>query len=135
MMNIRFLLLIAASGLLRYVAIQAKHAFALRLAGLLPRKIQSGHVQVLFDEYRSSLTAFRQRALPYSGLELGMNALACASFVAALWTLPPQHLSEMNVFLVRYASSLLVGFAFVVDFFLFCRLAFLAIARAESTVS
>ena len=131
LMNISFILLIAAAGILRYVAVQARAAFVQRLAQLLPRKVMEGHLQALFDEYRPRLRAFRSQALPYSALELFLNALACSVFVAALWTYPSQQLSEMNLFLVRYCSAALVMFAFLGDLFEFGQIFYFTFARAE----
>jgi len=130
-MNLPFVLLIIAAGILRYVAVQARGAFVRRLAQLLPRKVTDGHLQVLFDEYRPRLAAFRSQALPYSALELCLNAFACAVFVAALWTYPRQELSEMNLFLVRYCSATLVLVAFLLDLFEFGQLFYFTFARAE----
>jgi hypothetical protein len=130
-MNLSFILLLIAAGILRYVAVQARSAYVRRLTEILPRKVTEGHLQALFDEYRPRLRAFRAQALPYSALELFLNAFACAVFVAALWTYPPQQLSEMNVFLVRYCSAAMVLLAFLGDLFEFGQLFYFTFARAE----
>ncbi len=130
-MSFSFVLLLIAAGLLRYVALQARSEYARRLAGILPRKVTEGHLQALFDEYRSRLGAFRAQALPFSALELFLNASACAVFVAALWSYPPEQLSQMNLFLLRYCSTAMVVLAFVGDAFEFGQLFYFTFARAE----
>ena len=130
-MNVSFVLLIVASGILRYVAVQARGAFVLRLAQLLPRKVTEGHLEALFTDYRPRLPAFRSQALPYSALEVVLNALACGVFVAALWTYPRQELSDMNLFLVRYCSAGIVLVALLGDVLEFGQLLYFTFARAE----
>ncbi|GEM_PF-3367595 len=131
-MNVSFVLLLAASGIFRYVATQARAAFTVRLERLLPRKVMSDHLQALFEEYRPLLGAFRSQALPFSLLELFLNAAACAVFVAALWTYPPRELSDLNLFLLRYCSAAFVLLAVLGDVFDLGRLFYHTFSRAEA---
>lgn len=132
-MNVSFVLLLIASGILRYVAMLARAAFVGRLTKLLPRKVMDDHLQALFAEYRPRLRAFRSQALPFSALELSLNAVACAVFVAALWMYPTQQLSELNLFLLRYCSAAFVLLAFLGDLFEFGQLFYFTFAKAEDS--
>jgi len=114
-------MVIGAACILRFLAAEAKRAFALRLAGLLPRNVMDEHLNAL-RKFPQHYPIFRTRVLPFSALQIAFNAASCACFVAALWFFPPSALSEGNLFFMRYGSLLIVPAAFLFDVFVFVRL-------------
>jgi hypothetical protein len=120
-MNLNFLMLMAAAGILRYLAIEAKRTFGKRLENLLPHKLSKSHLAVL-REHPQHFSLFRTRVLPFSALQIVFNALSCVCFIAGLWLFPPSALSSWDLLFMRYGSLLIVPLAFVVDVFIFARL-------------
>lgn len=116
-----FLMMIGAACILRFLAAEAKRAFAKRLAGLLPRNVMEEHLNAL-REFPQHYPVFRARVLPFSALQIACNAASCICFVAALWYFPPSALSETNLYFMRYGSMLVVPAAFLFDVFVFVRL-------------
>ena len=117
-----FLFLMAAAGVFCLLAADAKKTFHLRLAGLLPRKVMQDHLQALLEDYPERLGDFRWRVLPFSALHVGMTAVACACFAAAMWYFPPAGMSHWDLVFVRYGSVLLTPLAFLADAVAFARM-------------
>lgn len=114
-------MMVGAACILRLLAAEAKRAFAVRLAGLLPRNVVREHLSAL-REFPQHYPIFRARVLPFSALQIACNAASCACFVAALWFFPPAALSEGSLIFMKYGSLLIVPAAFVFDVFVFVRL-------------
>ncbi len=130
-MNPSFLMLLAAAGILRYLAVQAKRTFHQRLGRLLPRNVTSQHVAVLIEQFPQQIPQFRWRVLPFSALHIFLNATSCAAFVVALWWFPPSAMSDWDLFFMRYGSLLIVPAAFLFDVWSFARLFLLTLIRRD----
>jgi len=117
-----FLCLLAAAGIFRYLSADAKKAFTMRLAKLLPRNVTEQHLQVLIEDFPERVGEFRRRAVPYSALHVAYNAAACGCFVAALWFFPPAGMEHWDLVFVRYGSAILTPVALVGDVVLFMRM-------------
>lgn len=126
-MNLNFLMLMAAAGILRYLAVEAKRTFGKRLENLLSRKVAKGHLAAL-REYPQHFSLFRWRVLPFSALQIVFNALSCVCFIVGLWLFPPAALSSWDLLFMRYGSLLIVPLAFLVDVFIFARLFWVTLA-------
>jgi hypothetical protein len=124
-----FLFLLAAAGIFRLLSADAKKAFDQRLANLLPRKVMEERMRVLLAEYTDRLSEFRRRVMPFSALQVLLNAAACACFAAALWFFPPTGMAHWDLVIVRYGSVLLTPVAFVADVVLFARTLLATFAR------
>ena len=127
----------AAAGIFCLLAADANKAFRHRLARLLPRKVMREHLRVLLEDYPGRLGEFRRRVLPFSALHLGLNAAACACFVAALWFFPPGGMVHWDLVFVRYGSLLLTPVALLADVVSFARLlmaTFVKDAEADGAV-
>jgi hypothetical protein len=121
-MDLPFLMMLLAAGILRYLAFEAKRNYHVRLAKLLPRNIVKHHFSVLTADYRDCLAAFRSSVLPLAGFQLVLNALSCAVFVGALWIFPPAALAEWDLMFIRYGGLAILPPALVIDALAFCRL-------------
>lgn len=113
--NLSFLLLLAAAGLLRFLAEDAHKAFQRRLASSLPRSVTERHLQVFLREFHQHFGEFRRQTLPFSALQIALNAAACGLFVFAVWYAPPAMLPAWALAFLRYASVVVVPAAFVAD--------------------
>jgi len=80
------------------------------------------HMRALLRDYPGRLVQFRRRVLPFSGLHVAFNAVACACFVSSLWFFPPSGMEHWDLLFVRYGSILLIPAAFLVDVVAFARM-------------
>ena len=123
-MTFSFLLLLAAAGIFRFLAHDAKKAFDRRVAAFLPANVDADHVNVLLREFPQHCSEFRFRVLPFSAANLLMNAASCIAVVSALWICPPTGMSAADLVLLQYGGLIIVPLAFVIDFVGFFRLLF-----------
>ncbi len=121
-----FFLLVAASVILWYLALQSKAAFDARVRARLPRTVLKAHLTVVFRQFPDQLPAFRTQALPLQARHLALNAFACATFLGGLWWCPPAFLAGADLSILRYSGLTVVAAAFLVDVLLFCRMAYAA---------
>lgn len=117
-----FLCLMAAAAIFRLLSADAMKAFKQRLARLLPRNVMHDHLRVMLADFRERLGDFRWRVLPFFALHVGLNAAACACFVAALWFFPPSGMEHSDLVLTRYGGLLLTPIAFLADVVSFTRI-------------
>jgi hypothetical protein len=117
-----FLFLLAAAGIFRLLSSDAKKAFNQRLAKLLPRKIMQQHLRILIQDYPDRLPEFRRKVMPFSALNVLLNAAACSCFAAATWFFPPSGMAQWDLVFVRYGGLLLIPVALAADLVLFARM-------------
>lgn len=127
-MSVNFFMLLFAALLFRYLGMRARATFVARFARLLGCAVSERGVETLLRQHPRQAGGFRTRVLPFAGLNLGLDALACATFVVSVFFFPPAIFGARDLSLLQYGSAVIVFIALVVDASAFCRSLVLASA-------
>ena len=132
-MTASFFLLIAASAILRYLAVLAGRVFDSRLRELLPRNALDAPLDTLFREFPERLPEFRVQALPARAARVALDTLCCGALLGSLWTVEPPFLAGTELSMLRIAGVLAVSAGFLADIAGFGWLAIRACARPRAS--
>src|SRR6266480_553495 len=103
-MSVNFFMLLAGALIFRYLAIRIRTTFGERLARLFGRSASRRAVVALLRQYPEHAMVFRIRLLPLSALELLLDTLACAAFLAAIIVFPPMKFGATDLLLLQRGS-------------------------------
>jgi len=120
-MSVNFFMLLAAALIFRYLAMLARGRFLDRFDRLLGRPAAGRRVETLLRQYPERAEDFRARVLPYMALRTTLDALACFTFVAAVFFFPPSGFGERDLALLQRGSAMIVFVALLMDAAAFCR--------------
>jgi hypothetical protein len=120
-MSVNFFMLLFAALIFRYLGMRARATFVDRFARLLGCAVSGRRVAALLRQHPKQADGFCAHVLPFAGLRLGLDALACATFVASVFFFPPAIFGERDLTLLQYGSAMIVLIALLVDAAAFCR--------------
>ena len=123
-MSVNFFMLLAGALIFRYLAMRTRTTFAEGFARLFGRPVSRRAVVALLRQYPEHVAVFRMRLLPLSALELLLDMLACAAFLAAIIVFPPMKFGATDLLLLQRGSVGIVLVALLIDVLGLCRALF-----------
>lgn len=120
-MTVNFFMLLAGALIFRYLAIRTRATLAERLARLFGRAVSPRAAVALLRQSPEHGPVFRTRLLPLSALELLLDTLACAAFLAAIIVFPPTKFGPTDLLLLQRGSVGVVLVALLIDMLGLCR--------------
>lgn len=123
-MSVNFFMLLAGALIFRYLAVRTRTTFAEGFARLFGPSVSRRAVVALLRQYPEHVASFRIRLLPLSALELLLDTLACAAFLAAIIAFPPIKFGATDLLLLQRGSVGIVLLALLIDMLGLCRVLF-----------